>query len=285
MKEIVSKVEMVSPDKAKQLLERNPNNRNIVQKRVEQICRVIKDGKWVLNGETIILDSDGALMDGQHRLMAIAKSGMTVPVLIVKGVPRVHGYSIDRGMGRTVNHVLQMEGIKNSALSAAISNMVWQYRFSKVNPTSTSTLISTEECIEIASSSDVQLSARIAKKIYKTAPLGNPTALGFAHYIFGWHWLDNRDRFFDILETGMAKPHESIVIRARDALIYGRNRRIGQKQIDRRMALAILFKSFKCFCSGKNPSVLRVTSNNEFEKDIFLLDVPDIDWWKYNQYE
>lgn len=46
----------------------------------------MKTGRWVLNGETICFDSNGVLRDGHHRLLAIIESGVTIEVLVVRGV-------------------------------------------------------------------------------------------------------------------------------------------------------------------------------------------------------
>ncbi|NIN63676.1 MAG: ParB N-terminal domain-containing protein, partial [Anaerolineae bacterium] len=63
-------------------------NRNVSDKHVDFLVREIKEGRWVENGVPIILDEDGFLVDGQHRLWAIIKSGQPVRALIVQGVDR-----------------------------------------------------------------------------------------------------------------------------------------------------------------------------------------------------
>ena len=83
-----NKVEVVrmTPDMARAILKNNPNNRNVKRDRVSLYASDMEKGRWQLNGESIVIDADGNLKDGQHRLMAVVKSQCTVPMIVVSGV-------------------------------------------------------------------------------------------------------------------------------------------------------------------------------------------------------
>lgn len=55
---------------------------------VQKIAYAIRKGEWRENGSTIVFNENGDLIDGQHRLRAIAISGKTVPSLVVTGVSK-----------------------------------------------------------------------------------------------------------------------------------------------------------------------------------------------------
>jgi hypothetical protein len=76
-------------------------------------------GDWWLNGETIIFGSDGTLLDGQHRLFAIAQAGVFVDLLVVRGIDEEAFRTLDGGRTRTTGEVLGIEGEKNSNNVAA----------------------------------------------------------------------------------------------------------------------------------------------------------------------
>lgn len=57
------------------LLAKNECNRPISRSQVEMELRDIQNGRWIFNGETIKVDGNGCLLDGQHRLMAIKEAG------------------------------------------------------------------------------------------------------------------------------------------------------------------------------------------------------------------
>lgn len=86
--EVVSSyVVTIEPEIANIMLGRNASNRRVNGKRVAQYAKTMKDGEWKLTGQPIIVSEDGHIIDGQHRLMAIAASGVTVKVLLVKIKP------------------------------------------------------------------------------------------------------------------------------------------------------------------------------------------------------
>jgi hypothetical protein len=69
------KVMIITPEVAKEMLEHNTHNRPISNSRVSEYMRDMESDRWVVNGEAITFAKSGWLANGQHRLMAIAKSG------------------------------------------------------------------------------------------------------------------------------------------------------------------------------------------------------------------
>ena len=79
-------VEKITPEIAKIYYSRSTGNRVINRQAVKTYIAQMKTGRWVLNGETICFDSNGVLRDGHHRLLATIESGVTIEVLVVRGV-------------------------------------------------------------------------------------------------------------------------------------------------------------------------------------------------------
>jgi len=119
---IQSQVVMVTPQMAQKWLSNGGKNRNISISKVKEYADSMNAGKWVLNGVPIIFDIGGKLIDGQHRLSAIALSGITMPMNVTRGIddPRSFG-TIDIGKKRTISDIAQMDGILNSRLATAIA--------------------------------------------------------------------------------------------------------------------------------------------------------------------
>jgi len=79
---------IITPEKAKELLENNAENqRKINKQRIKKYAEDMKNGSWVYNGETIIVSKSGKLIDGQHRLMAVVESGCEIETAFVDDVP------------------------------------------------------------------------------------------------------------------------------------------------------------------------------------------------------
>lgn len=115
-----SKVERITPEKASEMLEMNTANfRRPDRRRVQELAKIMSQGGWELNGESIKFGIDGTLLDGQHRLMACVQSGKDFETLVVRGVAAT-AMGIDRGRPRNVGQWLQHIGVPNSRGIAAI---------------------------------------------------------------------------------------------------------------------------------------------------------------------
>ncbi|WP_280359325.1 hypothetical protein [Nocardia otitidiscaviarum] len=127
---VVSQIQDVDSALARRWLERNPNNRPIRQSRVQQYYDDMISDRWRFNGEAIKFGAGGELLDGQHRLMAIARTtGVSFPMLVVRGLPADAQVTMDQGAKRTPSDQLTITGVTshNMTLVAAALRvyMVW----------------------------------------------------------------------------------------------------------------------------------------------------------------
>lgn len=111
----------VSPSQAKKWLEQNKANRSVNKAKVKQMARDIKEGHWDSTHQGIAIASDGTLIDGQHRLLAIVEAGKSVKINVTFNATK--SSHIDSGTIRTMSNRLQMgeEGIPwvNQSITAA----------------------------------------------------------------------------------------------------------------------------------------------------------------------
>ena len=110
---ISMKIEDISPETAKKYLELNFVNRSISENRVASYARDMRSDNWQLNGESLKFNTEGQLIDGQHRLYAIIRSGKTIPMCVVRGLA-VTINEVDRGKSRTTRDTLTIEGYDKS---------------------------------------------------------------------------------------------------------------------------------------------------------------------------
>jgi hypothetical protein len=95
---------------ARRMLERNVRNRKLSEKVIQKYASEIKAGEWRLTPASIGFDDTGTLVDGQHRLHAIARTNETVPVLITLGLPFAGQEKIDRQRRRSLYDALYLAG-------------------------------------------------------------------------------------------------------------------------------------------------------------------------------
>lgn len=99
----------INPEIADALLEGNTRNRIVKTSAVSSYARMMSSGEWELSADPIAIAKDGkTLLNGQHRLQAVVKSGATVQMLLSIGWP--DGTVFDRGVPRTIGDSLYMRG-------------------------------------------------------------------------------------------------------------------------------------------------------------------------------
>lgn len=111
--------EFITPEIAEAMLACNTRNiRNISVNKLKDYVNDMKNGRWEDNGETIKFYADGTLFDGQHRLAAIVKSGISIWMHVARGVDDEVSIT-DVGSVRTVSQIAKV-GNREAALAAAL---------------------------------------------------------------------------------------------------------------------------------------------------------------------
>jgi len=114
----------ITPVMAEQWLSiKNLEIRNISTPTVAKYEDDMRSGRWEMNGETIILATDGHVIDGNHRLMACLRSGCNFRSIVVRGVEPAKVSTIDIGRARSAADNLKMMGYKNAPMLAAVSRI------------------------------------------------------------------------------------------------------------------------------------------------------------------
>lgn len=128
----------VTPEWAKETLEAHSKSqesgqfiqRPISQKTVLKYAGDMLAGNWAFTGQGISFDEDGNLMDGQHRLAAVCKSGVTIKMVVVSNLPKEVNNRIktidmfDQGKVRNLAGQLSIEGFKYYGEVATTSRLL-----------------------------------------------------------------------------------------------------------------------------------------------------------------
>ena len=101
----------INPELASEILVHNiDNNRNIRKTRLQQYEADLASSNWKSNGEPIFCTDEGILVDGQHRLTSIIKSGITMRDVPIIFVPAASATNYDTGAGRSTRDVAKLNG-------------------------------------------------------------------------------------------------------------------------------------------------------------------------------
>lgn len=210
-KQIEHEIIKWTPAMAENMLTKNEVNRTIRPSVVDKYSRDMASGKW--NFSMIAIDEDGKLIDGQHRLMAIAKSGISVELLTVKNVPNYMQKTFDVGAGRSVADIFTFSGESQGQLLAAITRLVFQITDNKLTRGRYTSTV--EEVLQtLDDHSELRVSTDIATwfNSKRMIPL-QPSIVGAAHWmIMDTNGREEADAFVHRLGTLVGEEDGSPVL-------------------------------------------------------------------------
>ncbi len=125
---ITTILETITPKKAEEYLAHNLRNRPLRKHWVETLANAITDGRWHITHQGVAINCNGELIDGQHRLAAIALAGIAVKIYVTRGLPLEAMYGIDQGKTRSAKDcagVLDL-GFEFGHMEVAIARMIMQ---------------------------------------------------------------------------------------------------------------------------------------------------------------
>jgi hypothetical protein len=246
---ITSQVETITPDKARALLEVNIENRTVRKNIAEQYASDMASGIWKVNGEPIIIDENGQLIDGQHRLHAVLLSGATIEVLVVRGVNREHRDTIDVGAIRRSGDILQMFHIPNGNSVAAIARMIIAIERAKYKSCGNPSIVSKIEVIERCKVDErLIFSDRMA---HTCKSIARRNAVAVSRYLIPDSRLSNE--FFTKLADGTELYHGHPIYSLRNWLF-----RNGGTKISNAQTIEAIIRAWISFKEGRELSRMQI---------------------------
>lgn len=117
----------VTPEAAQELLELNINNRNVRPDAVTRLADDLRNGRFLRTAATIAIDTDGHILDGQHRLHACVEAGVPMQCIVISGLDPEAFTATDKGSRRSLGDTLKREGIPNFTRVAALATAAHQW--------------------------------------------------------------------------------------------------------------------------------------------------------------
>jgi len=254
------RLELITPAMAAEWLQFNVHNRKINEPRVNQLVQDILAGRWMLNGETIKFDREGRLLDGQHRLLAIVQAKTAIQSLVMYALDPMAQLTIDIGQQRTTGQQLTLAGIgiTNTSNTAALAvcliridlypHLIWNTSLIPSKPQQIEYVIRNKDELEAAVASGQK--GWVATRI-------NKTAYGALHFVahhggFDCEWQTFNEGFVSGISLKAGDPR--LALRSY-AVRPGTTKTAWHQQ----MAVAVTFKAFHAYRTGKSVKVLRFT--------------------------
>jgi hypothetical protein len=117
-----TRTETITPELAEEYLKHNWNNRTLNWRTVARFADDMENKRWHLTHQGIGFANNGELIDGQHRLQAIVRSGVAVEMQVTRDMESVARLNIDMQGARSQAHSISIatgERISNSDMATA----------------------------------------------------------------------------------------------------------------------------------------------------------------------
>lgn len=121
----------ISPEQAAKWLERNDNNRNVNVAKVKKMAKDMREGHWDTTHQGIAIASDGTLVDGQHRLLAIVESGVTVRMNVTFNAAKsqhIDSGNIHSMANRYCQKVFHLDGYEDYFIKTGTYSSKYEFR-------------------------------------------------------------------------------------------------------------------------------------------------------------
>lgn len=245
----------VTPEMAQRWLARMPRNRSLREADVRSYSRDMAAGNWHDTGESIKFDAENNLLDGQHRLHAVIHSGVTLPVLVVRGLPPESQMVMDTGRKRTASDALQLAGNANSSLLASVAKLALGVEAGIKDPGKYGATHS-EIADFIAATPGIHYACDFGRSIARRTDCP-PSVVAYTFFVLGQIDLYEAANFW----TAAA---EKVGLRSGDPVIALTNRfaeaRRNREVLSKRIYLSLIYRAWNTRREGKSMRFMRVNS-------------------------
>lgn len=263
-------IELITPEKASQLVSQNSfKNRPVNWRHVDLLAHFMRKGKFKLNGETIKLDIEGNVIDGQHRLLAIIRSNTPQAVAVARNLDPEVFDTIDKGRKRTDANILSIKDEKNTVTLSAALSIVRAYEikgaaaFVKSHGFGEKTAEVAEPIIEtLAKHSRIRESVRFTASHSKNLVFRPQALVSAAHYLFSNVSRDKTDSFFDQI-INLNFPSENAPAKALVKAYHSREI-VAKMKLSLRYRAGLWFKAFNAHVEDRNIALLRFREDEVF---------------------
>lgn len=268
-----SSVVAITPDMADRWLKANATNRNLRKAQIDRYARDMLAGQWRITGEGVKFSADGKLLDGQHRLHAIIKSGCTVLMFVFRGIDPEAQSVMDSGAGRTASdNVYMQQGKENAVIVTSVARLAirrdlggekWSY-----SPTNS------EIYSWINAHPEVDIAAHIAARFRKNTDV-TPGLIGFTAWLIGSSaGFAAAEEFWELASTRVGLYPSDPVNAMVNAFAEIRRKRT---RVSETALVSGILRAYNARQSGKTMKLLRFTYSDRGATDQHKpVAIPDV---------
>jgi hypothetical protein len=246
---------LVTPAMAKIWLETtNVNNRPLSEMHWMKIWLDIAEGRWKYNGEPISFGTNGALLNGQHRLQACAVGDTPIDTDVIFGLDPEAMSTIDIGKVRTAANIAHLEGIQNASVACAAAHLILLHENGGIQQLGNKQVEPSKTKVNERVRTDHRISDIAGRAAGLGRSLAPPRVMACCYYFFSAQNPDLAEQFFDRLASGAGLTKHDPVYLLRERL---RTNSAGKAKLPLLEIVALFFKAWIAYRNGKQVKCLR----------------------------
>jgi hypothetical protein len=224
------KVVLVTPETAALWLERNVHNRRLRQPKVDEMSRDMAAHRWGFAADPIRFDWNGNLIDGQHRLHAVIKSGTSQPMVLATGLDPQVMHVIDTGAKRSSGDAFALDGDRDAVHLAAAVRLAKGYVEGTLRTNSVhSPAASTPELVAFRDANpELRQAVALARSWSSLQRLFHPSVLAVGWWVLSGRDVDRAAEFFEAMlnnsTNGHGDPRNTLLNKMQQAIRAGRRK-------------------------------------------------------------
>lgn len=249
----------ITPQVAKEMLSTSFRNRPPQKARIRRYVQAMRNGEWII-AQPIMMNCDGSLVDGQHRLRAVCVFGKPIEFLVVKGFDRDGTFGkVDDVGPRRLKDWLHVQGENMPEILAGVIGMAAKDEAGLIPTTASATfqLTPIEGCEFLKAHPKLRESVAAPGTVNL---LVSRTMACFCHYKFAQLDKVVADSFFIELVMGDVGSDFDPMLLLRERL---KSDQLAKAKLSRTERLALIFKAWNAIRTGNWPRVLRWRSTGD----------------------
>ena len=288
----VLNVEVITPRDAEKMLATMIKNRPVSDAKTIEYAIAMEEGKWSVNGETIKLDRNGHLFDGQHRLRACVLAEKPFKTFVARGIEDPNAFAtVDVGKNRSHGDILGIAGFSNPAHCATAATIIYLFQNGQLDwkgpqghgarvvrtatskatanmrtmPTRT-VLIQKDVLLEFSKSIAEGLSSAVRiGNSFKARKLVSPPLMAGVYYLLREKSFDDAEKFFYDLGEGIGLTKTDPVYHLRERLIDNKSE---GGPLNRWTIIGLMLKAWNKRRAGEELRYLKVGDGEGYPKKL-----------------
>ena len=280
-------LETITPTRAKQLLGTMVNNRTLSQSKHIEYAIAIEEGRWAVNGETIKIDDQGRMFDGQHRCEGCILADKSFKTYVAYGISDKNAFAtVDVGKNRSHGDIFSIAGYASCNLASGAALLIYQYKNNQFGPGGSvgrrytreakdmlkklpalptkGSSVTKEELLNFAAPFKDRLVAAVKfAELLKTRKILSTGMVAGCYFLFSEKSEEEARKFFVDLSEGVGLSGSDPVYWLRERLLATM---ASAHKLTRGAVLMLVFKAWNKRRAGEKTKSLKLLPSEEFPK-------------------